>query len=95
MDRDSFVKLAKAQLTEWNADLAELRARIELADDGTDRQEIQAQIDRFLAERRTAMALLDKIGSVNGATWTAMAAPVQKAWGALEARFKTLKAAAT
>lgn len=92
MDRDTFVKLAKAQLTEWNADLAELRARIELSDDGPVRTDIQDQIDKFLAERQVAMALLDKIATVNGATWRAMSAKVQKAWGVLETRFKTLKA---
>ena len=92
MDRDSFVKLARAQLSEWNADLAELRARLELADDGPIRTDIQEQIDRFLAERRAAMALLDKIANVNGATWTAMSGKVQKAWGMLEDRFKAVKA---
>lgn len=90
MDRDSFVKKAKAQLTDWNADLAGLRAQLELAE-GETRTDIQAQIDQFLAERKVALALLDKIGKVNAATWTAMSAKVQKAWGALEARFVALR----
>ena len=86
MDRDTFVAKARSQLTDWNADFAGLRAELELAD-GPNREDLQGRIDRFMAERKTADALLDKIGSVNDDTWAAMSTKVQAAWAALEKRF--------
>ncbi len=90
MDRDTFVAKARAQLTNWNADLAGLRAELELAD-GPNREKLQAQIDKFLAERKAADALLDKISTVNSATWAAMSGKVETAWQALEQKFNLVR----
>lgn len=91
MDQQAFVATARAQLRSWNADLVELRARLELGD-GPIPTAAQDHIDTFLAHRQLAEATLERIAKAAPTAWADRGPVFVKAWKALEQRFDMSRA---
>lgn len=85
LEQGQFVSSARARLRDWNADLVELRARLELAD-GPPRGDVQERIDAFLSHQKLAEVTLDRIAKVEPEGWAQRGSVFQKAWAALEKR---------
>lgn len=66
--RDAYVKMMKAKLDEWNADIAKLEAKAQ-KNQAKVQKEFQKQVDNLKAQRKSAEEKLDDMQQVSEDAW--------------------------
>ncbi len=85
--REQYLAKLKAQLDEWNAELArwEAKARSAQADM---RIEYEKQIDAFRRQRDQAMEQMHKVQSATGDAWNDLVRGADDAWAKMREAFE-------
>ena len=85
--REQYVAKLKAQLDQWNAEVAKWEAKSRSAQ--TDmRIEYERQLDAFRRQRDQALDQMHKVQAATGDAWTDLVRGADDAWAQLRAAFE-------
>ena len=85
--RDQYLDKLKAQLDEWNTELAKWEAKARSAQADM-RIEYEKQIDAFRRQRDQAMEQMHRVQSATGDAWNDLARGADDAWAKLREAFE-------
>lgn len=79
IDRKAYIEKMKAQMDEWDQNLAKLEAKAEDARDEM-KQYYDDQMVRLKAQQEEAREMLDKMSAASEAAWEDMRKGMETAW---------------
>ena len=85
--RDDYVEKLKAQLDQWNVEVAKWEAKAKVAQAGA-RSEYEAQLEAFRRQRDQATEQLRKVQSASGEAWVEMVRGADEAWASMRKAFE-------
>ena len=89
--RDAVIEKLKAQLDEWNADIAQMEARARQA--SADKQiALNAQLDGLRKHRDDAQQRLAQFQQASGNAWDEMKVGIEEAWTRIGMAFMKARA---
>jgi lipid II:glycine glycyltransferase (peptidoglycan interpeptide bridge formation enzyme) len=85
--RDDYVEKMKAQLDEWNAQVAKWEGKTREAQAGA-RAEYEKQLDAFRRQRDQALEQMRRVQGAAGDAWIDLAHGADDAWGKMREAFE-------
>lgn len=89
--RDAYLKKLQAQLDEWAAEMAKLKAKADMLE-ADSRIELHKQIDRIREQQADARARMDELAKAGDEAWDDLTAGMEKAWDDLRAAMESAAA---
>lgn len=77
--RDAYLKQLQAQLDEWTANLAEMKAQADKLE-AESRIELQRQIEKIREQQAEARARMEELAKAGDDAWDDLTAGMEKAW---------------
>ena len=86
MNRDEYVQKLKAQLDQWNAEVAKWEARAKTAQDSM-KTGYEQQLTLYRSRRDEGVAQLQRLQAASSQAWSEMTKGVDDSWRAMREAF--------